>query len=356
MGAARTGWGTGPFHYYPGMAERAVHFVGSFPAESADEAMRAMMGGAGPLLRSLPTGETRRHRTYIEPIIEDLVARGVLEVRRVRADRTVHRLRKGSESNGDAVTLGYSREAGEALPILAGLGEFAAPTLQIGMPTAFTLAFVALGLPGAVSGRQIFIDATAAELASVREVAGDDVVVQLEAPAELVLMARTQPLHRVLDAALGLSKGIGALAARAPEGTRFGVHLCLGGKRNKARAVLHDVRPLVDLANAVVRHWPSGRSLDYIHAPLSAGDIRPSDRPEFYASLGDLDLGPRTAFYAGFVHEEPTEAQLVQTLGMIERALGRQVDAVASACGLGRYTRATAELLIARSAALAVVD
>ena len=253
--------------------------------------MRAMMREAGPLLHTLPTGETRRHRTYIEPIIDDLVAQHVLEVRRLRADRTVHRLRKGSERNSEPVTLGYARETSEALPIIARLRDFAGPTLQIGMPTPLTLAFVALGVRGAITRPPVFADATAAELAGVRAVAGDDVVVQLEAPAELVLTARTRPLHRTVDAAIGLSRGIGALAARAPEGTRFGVHLCLGGKRNKARAVLRDVRPLVDLANAVVRHWPAGRTLEYLHAPLSAGEILPSDRPDFYAPLVDLVLG-----------------------------------------------------------------
>lgn len=318
--------------------------------------MRAMMREAGPLLHTLPTGETRRHRTYIEPIIDDLVAQHVLEVRRLRADRTVHRLRKGSERNSEPVTLGYARETSEALPIIARLRDFAGPTLQIGMPTPLTLAFVALGVRGAITRPPVFADATAAELAGVRAVAGDDVVVQLEAPAELVLTARTRPLHRTVDAAIGLSRGIGALAARAPEGTRFGVHLCLGGKRNKARAVLRDVRPLVDLANAVVRHWPAGRTLEYLHAPLSAGEILPSDRPDFYAPLVDLDLGERTAFHAGFVHEEPSQDQQVRTLHLIETALGRPVDGVAAACGLGRYDRSTAEMLIARSAALAVTE
>ncbi len=323
--------------------------------------MRTMLRGAGPLLRTLPTGETRRHQTYIQPIIDDLVAQGVLEVRRTGTERTIHRIRPGFESDAGAtspgaMSLGYAREAREALPIIGELRASSPPALQIGMPTDFTLGFIALGLPAVTSRRRTFADATAAEMTAVREMAGDDVVVQLEAPAELVLMAKTQPLHRAVDAALGLSRGIGALAARAPEGTRFGVHLCLGGRRNKARAVLRDVRPLVDLANAVVRHWPRGRALEYIHGPLSAGDIPPSDRPEFYAPLADLNLGERTAFCAGFVHEQPTEAQLLQTLRLIEGALGRPVDAVASACGLGRYSRDTAETLIARACALAAAS
>lgn len=64
------------------MGSRGVHFVGSFPGMSTDDAMRAMLDAAGPRLRTLPTGETRRYEFYIQPIIEDLVAQGALEVKK----------------------------------------------------------------------------------------------------------------------------------------------------------------------------------------------------------------------------------------------------------------------------------
>ena len=52
---------------------RGVHFVGSFPAGSAEEAMRAMLDSAGPRLRTVPTGETHRYEFYVLPILDDLV-------------------------------------------------------------------------------------------------------------------------------------------------------------------------------------------------------------------------------------------------------------------------------------------
>lgn len=339
-------------HYYSGMVDRAVHLVGSFPAESADDAMRAMMRGAGPLLRTLPTGETRRHQTYVLPIIADLVEQGILEVRQVRGRRKLYRLRSSVRPDSAAMSLGYSAEAREAFPIHTELCAPGGPALQVGMATDFTLGFIALGLPGVIANRQVFTAATVAEMAAVRK-AATDVVIQLEAPAELVLMAKAQPLHRAADSALGLSRGIAALAARAPEGTRFGLHLCLGSRRNRARAVLRDARPLVDLANAVARHWPSGRTLEYVHGPLSGTGIPASNRPEFYAPLAELDLGDGTAFYAGFVDAEATEAASMRTLHLIETARGRPVEGVSHACGLGRYPRATAETLVARTAAVA---
>ncbi|MGQ4616050.1 hypothetical protein [Nocardia sp. R7R-8] len=345
----------------PGVGTRTVHFVGSFPAESADVAMRAMLDSAGARLRTLPTGETRRYEFYIQPIIEDLVEQGVLAVKKQGTwgssrQRTIHRVAPGIELSGERMDFGYIREAEEALPILRALrAERGLPglALQIGMPTDFTLTFIALGVAGLRRHRRAFFDTTVRAITAIRELAGDDVVVQVEATAELVLMAKAQPVHRQVDRALGLGEGIAALAEAAPEGTRFGVHLCLGSLRNKARGRLRDARPLVDLANSVVRQWPRGRILEYVHGPLAAGDVAPSENAGFYAPLAGLALDPGTNFYAGLVHDGPTEAQQLQTLRLVEKALGRPVDGVACACGLGRRSRPVADELMARAEVLA---
>lgn len=348
--------------YHVVMRSRAVHFVGSFPATNTDAAMRAMSDTAGPLLHTLPTGETRRYEYYVRPILEELVAAGVLEVARPgqwRSLRDVPRYRvpHGRTLTGELIDLGYSREAAEAIPVFTALREtrdLSGTALQIGMPTDLSLAVVALRARGLWSRRKPFAQATGREIAAIREAAGDEVVIQLEATAELVSMAMTQPLHRTVDHRMGLGRGIAALAAAAPEGTRFGVHLCLGSLHNKGLP-LRTARPLVDLANSLARQWPSGRTLEYVHAPFAAGDRPPATRERFYAPLADLSLPAGTRFYAGFVHETPTEAQQRKTLTSIEAALGRRVDGVACACGLGRRPRAVADALMARAVALAGV-
>ncbi|MBB5916550.1 hypothetical protein BJY24_005462 [Nocardia transvalensis] len=346
------------------MAERAVHCVGSYPAESTDDAMSAMIDAAGPRLRSLPTGETRRYEFYVEPIIADLVAQGVLEPRPRRPWvsaplPTIHRISRGRDTDTAAMDLGYPAEAAEALPVFERLRrdhDLPGLSLQIGMPSAFTLAFTAMGLPAALSHRKVFADATVRAIERVRELAGDDVVIQLEGPAELVLMARAQHGHRLADTAVGTSRGLAALAAAAPAGTRFGVHLCLGSRGNKGGAALRTARPLVDMANSVAAHWPSDRPLEFVHAPFASGATPPPSQPEFYAPLADLELGAGTAFYAGFVHDGPEEAEQAGTLRMIESALGRPVDGVASPCGLGRRPRAVADAMVARANRLAAVE
>ncbi|MBH0776806.1 hypothetical protein [Nocardia bovistercoris] len=341
---------------------RVAHFVGSFPAGSTEEAMRAILDGAGSRLFSLPTGETGRYEWYITPIIEDLVAQGVLEVKRhgtarSSRERTIHRVPDGVELTGEAMELGYRREAEEALPLFRRFRaerDLPGLALQIGMPTDFTLAFIALGPGGIRAHRAAFRDATVRDIAAIRAAAGDDVVVQLEATAEMISMVKARPLHRIADAAVGLGKNIAALAAAAPSGTRFGVHLCLGSMNNRSRAIPRDARPLVDLANSVVRQWPSGRPLEYLHGPLAAGAVPPATDARFYAPLRELDLPPGTRFIAGCVHETPSWTAQLDTLRMIEDALGRPVDGVASACGLGRRPRTVADAMVARAAALCV--
>ncbi|MVU81457.1 hypothetical protein GPX89_29980 [Nocardia sp. ET3-3] len=345
------------------MGARNVHFVGSFPADGTADAMRAMLDGAGSRMRTLPTGETRRYEWYIQPIIDDLVAQGALEVKKEGSwlsshERTIHRAARGVELTGGMMELGYLSEAQEALPIFRGLrAERDLPelSLQIGMPTAFTMAFIAMGMCGVRRHRKAFQDASIRDIEAIRALAGDDVVLQFEATAEMVIMAKTQPLHRRVDAALGLASGIAEMAAATPPGTRIGVHLCLGSLKNKARTTLRDTRPLVALANSIARQWPSGRVLEFVHGPLAAGDIPPSTRPDFYAPLAGLDLPSGTRFYAGCVHESPTDAEQIETLRTVEAALGRPVDGVASACGLGRRPRPIADALVARADFLAAV-
>ncbi|WP_405166336.1 hypothetical protein OG203_15345 [Nocardia sp. NBC_01499] len=343
------------------MGTRAVHYVGSFPAESTDAAMRAMLDSSGAQLRTLPTGETARYEFYIRPIIENLMTQGALESKRpgqwrTSRERTIYQAAGGKKLTGDMMDLGYFREAQEAIPVFNALRaerDLSGLALQIGMATDFTMAFVAMGAAGVLRNKKAFTDATVRDIVAIRELAGDDVVIQFEATAELVLMAQTQPLHKLANRVLGLGKGIAALAAAAPPGTRFGVHLCLGSMNNKARATLRTVRPFVDLANSIVRHWPADRTLAFVHAPFAAGDIPPSDKPKFYAPLANLKLSAGTDFYAGMVHDSPTEVEQLKTLQVIEQALGRPVDGVATACGLGRRPRPVADALMARANTLA---
>ncbi len=153
-------------------------------------------------------------------------------------------------------------------------------------------------------------------------------------------------------AAAFFAGGIADLARRAPEGSHWGIHLCLGDMNHRAMGRLRDVSPIVWLGNAIVDRWPAGRHLDFIHAPLAAGSEPPPLEPEFYAPLRDLRLPVGTRFVAGFVHEERTLPEQRALLAHLDELIGRPVD-VACSCGLGRRSREDALATIDQAAALA---
>ena len=223
-------------------------------------------------------------------------------------------------------------------------------TFQVGIASPFDMAMFALGPRGALTNRRPFVEATSRDIVAIQAESGGDVLFQIELPAELVFVARTPRLFQARVAAW-MARITTEVVELAPAGSRFGVHLCLGDLGHKALALAKDATPVVTLANAIASRWPTGKTLEYVHAPLAAGEEPPSTDPGFYAPLAKLRLPSATPFAAGFVHEGRTPAELVQILGMIEAAAPNSVD-VAAACGLGRRDPQTAEKIMRLSAEL----
>lgn len=326
----------------PYMADRTLQFIGSYPASSTEAAMREMVELAGSHLRYLPDGEVGERRNWIVHIVEGLRAHPDLEL--VREGRFENyddvprfRVRRGRRFTGASLDLGHVAAAKEAKPVFDSLRRSTGrPDLifQAGLPGDLDLALFSFGPAQAFRRRRPFADALVEEISQIRAVFGDDVVFQLEVPVEQVFVTSAPAPARPALAAF-LARGLVRLAARAPEGTRFGVHLCLGDLGHKSLARPKDADPTVVLANAVARAWPAGRPLAYVHLPLASGDVPPSTDPAFYAPLHKLRLSPGTRVVAGFLHEALSDEQARSILEAIERAVGTTVD-VAASCGLAR--------------------
>ncbi len=352
------------------MATRAAHLVGSTPFTNADEAIDIALDRLGGYLHSVPDGETGDRRNWIIHIIEALRAHPDLEVAREGDwsdyDRTpVFRVRKGHRLTAGSLDLqhvapfeaaypAFARRRAEAVSAgVPGAGDLA---FQVGIPGDFDMALFTFGPTGPFRQRRPFTDATLGEIAQIGALAGrdatgrPDVVFQLEIPAELIFVARFPgPLQPLI--ASWLARGVARLAAGSPEGTRFGIHLCVGDMNHRALARLKDVTPLVQLANAIARAWPAGRTLEFMHAPFAAAVLPPpspatAEGARFYAPLRGIKLPSKTRFIAGFVHESRPLDEQQETLALIESLVGRRVD-VATSCGLGRRDR---------DAALATID
>ena len=122
-----------------------------------------------------------------------------------------------------------------------------------------------------------------------------------------------------------MAAGRADLVRRAPDGTRFGFHLCEGDFHHKAFGKMRDARPLVPLANAVAAAFPTGRVPAFVHAPFAAAVDPPiEDEAAFYEPLRDLRLPDDVRFIAGFLHESLDLGAHQELLARIESLTGRQ--------------------------------
>jgi hypothetical protein len=323
---------------------RRALLVGSIPAATAADAMRLAVDRLGPDLDYLPDGETGERQNWVLPMIEGF--RQHPDLRLVRDgdwsdyDKLPRfALRRGHRLYGAALDLGIVAAARSASPEFAAVREEmtqapGAPRFQVGIPGDIDLAMFTFGPSGPVRHLRPFTEALAITMHQVWDLLGDDVLFQIEIPAELVLLARAPAQVRPALAGL-LARRITALAQGAPEGARFGVHLCLGDMNHRAFGHMQDAAPVVLLANALAARWPARRPLEYVHAPLAAADDPPTEDAAFYQPLGGLRLGASTRFVAGFAHEDQDADTQFRIRQVIEDAVGHPVG-ISNSCGLGR--------------------
>lgn len=215
--------------------------------------------------------------------------------------------------------------------------------MQVGIPGPIDLAFAAFGFNPVLGFRHArpFEDATVVDIARIDAEAGDEVVYQLEIPIEVEIANRIpQALRRV--GANRLARRILRLIRRAPEGTRWGFHLCVGDMNNKAFSRLQDATTLAFLADALVRQFPAGRELEFVHLPLAHGSEAPTLDPEFYDPLNGLTVPHDVRLIAGLAHEAQSLEDQLKLRDIVEAQLKRPVD-IAASCGLGRRDREAAE-------------
>jgi hypothetical protein len=326
---------------------RSVHLVGTIPAASAEAALafaNEVLGDSlGP---AVPDGETGDRLDWVNRLVQNLRTNPQLELASdgdfsSYENTPAFKVRKGAKFT--AVDLDYFDEFTASWPAFQ---EFQSTrpdvSFQIGLPGHIDLSFISFGfnLPRGLRNLRPFRKASVEEIERVSGVAGDAVVYQLEVPIELILLTKLPAVLRPL-ATRFLAREALKLVEDAPEGTRFGLHLCYGDLNHESMGDPKDAGPLVRFSNALVKRWPAGKPLEFIHAPFALGKLPPVLDRSHYEPLADIDLPEGARFIAGFIHEGRTVEELIGIRDTIEGIMGHTVD-VAASCGLGRRDEARA--------------
>lgn len=285
-----------------------------------------------------------------------------------------YRRRKGARMTSADVAPGRAGEVAAMLAARRRLGDDSLPPLQVSMPAPLDLCLFAFGVPAVEMGRlqvsaalrsigaalrylPVFVTAVVAEIEQIQRLAddaGDEVVIQLESPAVMVVYDRAPRALWPL-ATRWLARRSAEIVAAAPPHTRFIFHKwCHGDLGHKPITRLHNLRPLVAFSNAVARRLVrAGRTLPALHVALCDGESPPPVDAAEYRPLVKLDEG--FEFIAGLVDERHPESSRA-ALRLVESAIGRPVHAIAAGCGLGRRTEAEAEANIALAIQLIDVE
>ncbi|OHD62871.1 MAG: hypothetical protein A2176_06960 [Spirochaetes bacterium RBG_13_51_14] len=356
------------------MNKRSAHFVGSIPFKDEKTAMAKAVRYLGRHLLSLPDGEigkkSDRHRMgerlgWIQWVIERFEDNPAFTmVKKPSYDR-----RNGLWADYDSgvryslnvrpqdlhrhLDFGYVGYFNSSYAIFKSLRKkyrLKNLSFQFGIPGALAISLFSLGPVQGLRTRKIFEDRRATEANRIHEIAGDDVLFQIEVPIELGLSIKAPRFLRPLVTRVAVGYII-SLVNKLHGKARVGIHLCLGDLNNRPFSRIRDVGPLVSFSNEIVRQWPEGRPLEFIHYPLAMGNIPPVADPEFYAPLRRLNLPAETRFIAGFVHEKLSDKTHREILALIEGILGRSAD-ISSSCGLGRRTAEITERMLKKTAKL----
>ncbi|MEV0398820.1 hypothetical protein [Actinoallomurus sp. NPDC050550] len=344
-----------------------MHFVGSLPPDlcgSPQQAMRWIVDQAdGHRLTTLPCDIDPN---WIVAYLRNLAERPAFEIKRPGEyadyeDMRTYGVRRGHELRPADVSMNREDRLRQILEEFRALRaerpELADVRLQFGIPNPLDLAiFVFSGRPWwSLRHLPVFAQAAVDEVTALTADAGQDVVFQLETPAVLIGMdmARRLPGGRTFAARL-LTRQVAGLLARFPANAEMILHLCYGNHRNTELVAPRDLGPAVEylnlLAGALRRR---GRPLPPVHIPAAYGAHPSPKTEEFYRPLRRLD--PEWKVIAGVAAATDSEGS-AESLRLVEAAAGREVYAVATACGLGRHTVEQAEKAVEAMAAAAGAD
>ncbi len=284
-----------------------IHLVGSIGLDSVEEVFSTVGKLLGSHVKRVPDGEPGPRRLWVSfqyPLLRSSPYLRPDPSGEVRPTNKFPKLCLAEGVQPEEVSfgeLGYAREAkGSYLDFCAARERGDIPAgvrFQVCLPTPMGVIYAFC------TARDVVAIDAAYERSMIREVERicaaiphRDLCIQWDFCHEmLILDGQPQDHFPLLKASEGdIMLRMGRLGAAVPAGVELGVHLCYGDFAAKHINEPKDMRPMVTVANAMVK--AVARRIDYIHMPVPIGR---SDEP-YYAPLRDLNFS--NELYLGVVH------------------------------------------------------
>ena len=268
--------------------------------------MRTLGELVGPLVRSLPDGETETN--WIVGQFGLLGQVSGLEVRSRELagfDQPLPAIGLQAGTRVEDVhfpELGYARVAAASFEILGRLkAEGVVPEavrLQVNLPSPVTVTSAIIDSDSSAALEGEYERALGREIEQLLEsVPANEVTVGWDIPVETLAVedgptAFTPWFERTHDVIIGR---LARAAALVPDAVPLGFHVCLGSLGNQHTHVPDDARNQVELMNRLLSELP--RRVDWLHAPVP----RDADPERYLAPYTDLDLPEAAELYLGVV-------------------------------------------------------
>ena len=337
------------------MSARNVYLVGSVPMADAATVFETVSAALGPLLLTLPDGETGERLdwiTWLEPVFRDNPAFELspetFQLHGLAARHRRYQLKPGvSVADVRFDNLFYADIAQQSYATFSALkraGKIPQHVkFQIDLVPAHSVIwlFVQESLQRDVDG--IYNDAVRREIDKIAAaLPHDDIAIQFDiASAVFARLERDQPTpygDTKEEMQETFSKIVLRLANHVPADIDLLFHFCYGDAGHRHVIEPTDMADMVDYANRLAGQI--GRPIAQIHMPV------PRDRwdPTYFSPLSRLRLGPSTRLCLGLIHYtdglEGTRKRLDTARQFI------QDFAVATECGFGRRDAATIPALL----------
>jgi hypothetical protein len=284
-----------------------VHLVGSIGLDSVEEVFKTVGSLLGARLKRVPDGEPGPRRLWVSfqyPLLRSSPYLRPDPSGEVRPTSKFPKLCLAEGVKADEVgfgELGYAREAkGSYLDFCAARDRGELPKhvrFQVCLPTPMGVIYAFC------TTRDLLAVDAAYEKAMIREVERicaaiphRDLCIQWDFCHEMILLdGQPQDHFPAVKASMDeIMERMRRICAAVPAGVELGVHLCYGDFAAHHFREPRDMRPMVEVANALVR--AVAHKLDYIHMPVP---IARTDE-DYFRPLKDLSFPGE--LYLGVIH------------------------------------------------------